>query len=463
MKKFQLPRRTFIRGAGSIAIALPWIEVMGTDKRAHAAPAARFVTVYQPGGTVRAKWKPTGTETNFTLSPILAPLEPVKSKLLVLSGIDMASARGEQHQAGIVAWLTGSVQIDDGYSYGPSIDQLIAQRISAGKKPRASIQMAVRWATGESKGRLSPINAAHYETTAPYSPIPPRLDPQEIWTDMFGSLRPPSTGGTTPAPTGPDPLVARKKSILDLVDKKYAALSQKLGTADRQKIDQHLTKIRELENSLTLLPTPTTPAGTCAVPAKVDTTGYNPKAGLMADDAGNVKDLSTDAQIPAVGKFMMDMLVLALACDLTAVASLQWCDTEAKHTFPWLSLKDHHHFYQHDGGFQPVPCEKIGVWYSQQHAYLLQAMASIDMGGRSLLDESVVFFGSELSDPPSHDKTQMPFLLAGNGGGLRTGRFLQYNAVSHNNLLVALLNLFGDPRTTIGTAQYSTGVINNLT
>ena len=159
---------------------------------------------------------------------------------------------------------------------------------------------------------------------------------------------------------------------------------------------------------------------------------------------------------------MMDMLVTALACDLTAVATLQWSDTEAKHTFPWLSLTEHHHFYQHDGGFRPAECEKIGTWYSQQHLYLLQQMAAVDMGGHSLLDESVVFFGSELQDPPSHGKTNMPFLLAGGGGGLRTGRWLKYDGRPHNDLLVSILNLFGDPRQTFGDPKYCTGPLTNL-
>ena len=122
---------------------------------------------------------------------------------------------------------------------------------------------------------------------------------------------------------------------------------------------------------------------------------------------------------------MMDMMVMALACDITAVATFQWSDTEAKHTFPWLGLTEHHHFYQHDGGFRPAECEQICTWYSEQHLYLLQAMDAVDMGGHTLLDESVVFFGSELAEPPSHSKTNMPFLLAGGGGGLRGGRCLR--------------------------------------
>ena len=148
---------------------------------------------------------------------------------------------------------------------------------------------------------------------------------------------------------------------------------------------------------------------------------------------------------------------------MTSVATLQWSDTEAKHTFPWLNLSQHHHFYQHDGGFQPVQCEAIYTWYSGQHAYLMQAMAAIDMGGHSLLDESVLMFGSELSHPPTHQKTNLPILLAGSGGGLKTGRWVQYPGVSHNNLLVSVLNLFGDNRQTFGDAKHCTGPLTNLT
>jgi hypothetical protein len=151
---------------------------------------------------------------------------------------------------------------------------------------------------------------------------------------------------------------------------------------------------------------------------------------------------------------------MALACDYTGVATLQWTDTEAKHTFPWLNLTEHHHYYQHDGGgpdgYRAIECEAICKWYSQQHLYLLQEMAKIDMGGHTLLDESVVFVGSEISHPPTHTKTDMPFLLAG-GGGMRTGRWIRYNHQSHNNLLVSLLNLFGDTRTTFGDSRYGTG------
>jgi hypothetical protein len=174
-------------------------------------------------------------------------------------------------------------------------------------------------------------------------------------------------------------------------------------------------------------------------------------------------DSQTDAKIPDVGKFMMDMLVMAMACDMTGVASLQWSDTEAKHTFPWLSLPDHHHFYQHDGGFKPAECEKICTWYSQMHLYFLQKMQAIDMGGHSLLDESLVFFGSEISHPPTHSKTNMPFMLSGGTAGtLKTGRWLKANGAPHNKLLTSIFNLFGDNRTSFGDSKIESTALTGL-
>ncbi len=460
----QLARRTMMRGLGGIAIALPWLEIMGIPRRAHAEDgnlARRFVSVYTPGGSVinngsgENRWRPKGTETDFELSEILAPLEAVKSKLLVMDGLEMASAVGEQHQSGIVAWLTGTKQAANGFAGGPSLDQVIAGLIS-GDFSRSSIQMAVRWGTGKSHGLLHAMNAANYEDNATFDPIPPRLDPQAIFQAFFTSLGPSNSDETAAR-------IARKQSILDFVDRRYDALAPGLGVADKQKIEQHLDKIRELEASLanTIIP-----SDICQAPVLVDTSDYNPTTGLRSANNGSNIDGSTDAAIPKVGRFMMDMLVMALACDITPVASLQWSDTEAKHTFPWLDLPQHHHFYQHDGGFRPIELEKIQVWYSQQHAYLLGAMDAVDMGGHTLLDESVVFFGSELSQPPNHSKSNMPFLLGGGGGGMRGGRFLRNADLedkSHNNLLVSILNLFGDDRQLFGDPNHCSGPLGGLT
>jgi hypothetical protein len=459
----RISRRTMLRGAGGIAIALPWLEIMGEPKNANAGvgTAQRFVSVYTPGGTViddgagQNRWRPTGGEMDFVMSPILEPLEPIRNKLIVMDGLSMNSAYGEQHQGGIVSFLSGWGQGGNGYASGPSVDQVIAGLVSA-DLPMRSLQMAVRWGTGKSHGLLHPINSINFEDADGFAPIPPRLDPQQIFDSLFGTLDPSSA---------PDALarVARKKSILDYVDRRLGGLSNRLSGRDKQRVDQHLTKVRELERALDEMPAV---SEICFAPDRVDTSDYNPTTGLESADDGSIMDVDTDAAIPKVGTFMMDMLVMAMACDITGVVSLQWSDTEAKHTFPWLGLSEHHHFYQHDGGFRPVETEQIMRWYSEQHLYLLQEMDAVDMGGHTLLDESVVFFGSELAQPPTHSKADMPFLLAGGGGGMRGGRFLRNEGIadpSHNNLLLAILHLFGDRRGSFGDPAYCTGPYSGLT
>jgi hypothetical protein len=438
MKPFRLSRRAVLRGAGSVAIALPWLEIMEPTRtaRAAAAPAERFVALYTPGGTVLDQWRPTGTETDFTLSPILSPFETVRDHLLVLDGIDMTSAVGEQNQAGMIAFLTGTAQAQDGYAGGPSIDQVLANRLAAeGRRP--SLELAVRWGTGRARGAVSPMDVISYRDNPTFDPVKPLLDPAAIWSELFGNV--PDEGGW-------------ERSILDAVGQRYQSLAARLGGEDRLRLEAHLSQVRELEQSL---------ARACSPPVFIDHPGYDPLAGLMSDDVGNVRDPETDAAIPAVGKLMMDMLLMALACDVTPVASLMWSDSEAKHTLPWLGLDQTYKFYQNDGGYHPVECAVIQTWYQEQHAYLISRMAGIDMGGHTLLDESVVFIGSHIQGPADHSKHSMPFLLAGGGGGLRQGRHLTYDHPAHNDLLVALLNLFGDSRTTFG--DLGSGALGQLT
>jgi hypothetical protein len=360
MMPFRLNRRAVLRGAGSVAIALPWLEIMRPERSANAAPspARRFITVFTPGGTVLENWRPSGTEADFQLSPILAPFESVKERLLVLDGLAMTSARGEQNQSGIIAWLTGTAQEDapSSFAAGPSVDQVLASRLSAGLR-LPSLQLAVRWGTGKSHGLPHPINIANFADTPTFDPIVPALDPVQIWQNLFGAIAPPSA------------TLDWERSILDAVGNRYTKLAQRLGAADRQRLEAHLDKIRALERRVAEVVS-------CVPPELVDTSDYDPAAGLLSTDAGEYRDLETDGAIPKVGKLMTDMLVMALACDITAVASLQWSDTEAKHTFPWLGLNEHLHCYMNDCGYQPVPLTTIFQWYSQQHAYLLDQLAN---------------------------------------------------------------------------------------
>ncbi len=449
MGNFRLSRRAVLRGAGGVAIALPWLEIMGgtRESRAQGEPARRLVSVFAPGGTILEQWTPEGGESDFTLSPILRPFQAVRDSLLVLNGIDMPSAVGEQNAAGMIAWLTGTSQLQsDQYASGPSIDQVLAPRLSADRSV-TSLELAVRWGTGKCRGQVAPWDVVNFAEDEAFTPIAPQLDPVAIFNRLFGG----DGGITTEA--------AWERSVLDAVSVRYTKLAARLGAADKQRLDQHLSGIRDLEKALAA---DQGVLDRCRPPVLPDTSDYDPAAGLKATDNGQVVDPDTDAAIPKVGKLMMDMLVMALACDLTSVGTLMWADAEGQYSLPWLDLPETHYFYQNGGGFRVEECEKIATWYSEQNAYLLTRMAQVDMGGHSLLDESVVFFGSNIQHPATHAKTSMPFLLGGRGGGLRSGRNLTYDHPSHNDLLVSLFNLFGDTRTTFGTPEYCTGALPGL-
>jgi hypothetical protein len=431
MKPFRLSRRAVLRGAGSVAIALPWLEIMQPLKssRAAEAPAKRFVAVYTPGGTVLDDWT---TSSIAQLSPILAPLSGVSQHLLVLNGLSMKSAVGEQLQAGMVALLTGCAQLRSGKAIpNASLDQVLAQKLGS-----SVLYQAVRWATGAGAGMASDGNVLSYGVAgSEFTHAPPVIDPVATWQRLFGSL-----------PNGSD--AAWKKSILDSVLGRYAKLSRLLGSADKRRLEAHMELLRSLERSV---------KEHCLPPLLVDTSDYEPAAAGTASP-------TTDAAIPKVGKLMMDMLVMALSCDLTNVGVMQWADSRAAYTLPWLDLPgaEVQNYYENNGGFDRASMTKIFTWYSTQHAYLLEQMAKVDLGGRTLLDESVVFFGSQQQSPATHQKDHMPFLLAGGGGGLEGGRVLSFEGQSHNDLLTSLANLFGDTRTTFGDLEYCSGPLSGL-
>jgi hypothetical protein len=417
-----LNRRTLLRGSGGIAIALPWLEVMEPLKTARAAGSAarRFVAVYTPGGTVLDQWLPTGTETAFELSPILKPLEPCRQQLQVLSGLSMQDvAVGDQSAAGMVAWLTGCRQLRSA-DLGPpraSLDRELAARLA-----RPVLYQAVRWGIGS--GQPEAMNTVSYGAAgSELVPAAPEIDPVATWQRLFGE-------GSTD--------MGWDKSMLDAVMARYRKLAARVGSRDRRVLEQHLDHLRQMERRL---------AAACSAPALADTSSYDPQA-------FDAPSPSSDAAMPVVGKLMIDMMLVALSCDIARVATLQWGDARAAFTLPWLDLPDNQvqNFYENNGGFRPEEMTKIFTWYSTQHAYLLQQMAQTPSGQGSLLDESLVFFGSHQQSPASHSKADMPFLLAGGAQVIDGNRFRRYAGRSHNDLLAGISNLFGGDELRYGDA-----------
>lgn len=477
--KNRIHRRTLLRGAGGVAIGLPFLSAMLAPGRSHAdeSTPTRLIVFFNPGGTLLDKWRPVGTETDFTLQPMMSSLAPFQDKLIFLDGVDMSITRignGHPHSRGMAGVLTGEQLLpgnlntnggNAGFSAGASIDQVIAASISQGRR-FPSLEVSAGWSTGISAGgQPHPGNVINYQPPSraggQATPIPPRTDPLNTLRSVFEGV-----DGDTDENAK---LLAWNKSILEGVRDDYTRLSARLGSEDRAKVEAHLTVIREIELGLDQ-----TVDDTCTVPTTVDPTpGFydDPIADGVSrggSDGGNMS-ITTGAKVPLKGKAMTDLLVTALACDLTRVGTMQWSDSEAKFMLGFLnddtgeSLKDHHHGYQHDRGFQPGSLEVIYRFYAENLAYLLQKLDSVQESNGTLLDNSLVLAVSEIQMPETHAQNNMPFILAGKAGGqLRTGRWLKVPSQPHNNLLVSILNTFGLPNTTFGHPEFCTGALSGL-
>ena len=453
--KNRIHRRTLLRGAGQVAIALPFLEAMLRPGETHAQAAAaptRFVVFYSPGGTLLDKWRPTGSESQFTLSDMMAPLLPYQQQLLFLDGLNLSITEqgvGHPHSRGMAGVLTGTELLPGtfvtggggaSFANGPSVDQVIGERLSQGQNLKfRSLEFSTAWAiSGRSlmDGAVAETSNASNQLTfaGPNMPLPPMINPKLAFDRVFKEL------GTQGAAQD----LERKKtaSILDAVKAQYSSVSAQLGSADRAKLQEHLELIQQMEASLTAKSS----GESCVVPS-------------TPTDADSV-------DVPTKGKTMTDLLVTSLACNLTRVATMQWADSESKFplNFDPLQLPDHHHGYQHDSAYDPTALFKIYKWLGSNFAYLLERLASVKEGDGTLLDNTVVLWVSEIQEPPTHDQHNMPFMIAGGkNAGIKTGRWLKVASQPHNNLLVSLLNVFGGSDTKFGRAEYNTGALGGLT
>jgi hypothetical protein len=179
---------------------------------------------------------------------------------------------------------------------------------------------------------------------------------------------------------------------------------------------------------------------------------------------GEVKDPTKVGNIPATGKLQMDLLAMALACDLTRVASLMWMNSATAKPFPWLDIPEGHHELAHRGDGDADAQEKltqINTWYCEQFAYLIDKLKSIPEGDGSVLDNTLLIWVNEHQKGNDHDRHEIPYVLAGKAGGaMKPGRWLQVQGeVPHNNLWVGCMNAMGLEATTFGNPVYCTGAL----
>jgi hypothetical protein len=408
---------------------------------AASSPPKRLVIMFSANGTIFNSWLPQGTETSFTLSPILSALAPFQKKLVVLNGINVKSASngpGDDHMKGMGHMLTGTELLPGntmggagtpaGFAGGISIDQRIAADI--GQNTRfPSLEFGVMVQNSDVWARMIYSGANQ--------PLPPMEDPVAAFSRIFAA--------STLSAAQTAIVLERRKSVLDYAQGSLSALAGRIGADDRVRVQQHLNSVQQIEKQLL------SQTGACSTPTVATTS------------------LTKVANYPAIGKTQMDLLVAALACDQTRIASLQWSHSVSDIPMPWLNISTGHHTLSHDADTD-APAQmslvQINTWYAQQFAYLLKGLdAVIESDGTTLLDNCLVMWINELAKGNVHSHQPLPVVIAGGAGGaLRTGRLVTYSPQQpHNNLLVSIANAMGTNISTFGNPAYCTGPLSNLT
>lgn len=442
-----LSRRALLRGLGGAAIALPLLDAM-RSRPAHALDPGpkRLIVMYTPNGTIAHNFWPTGTENNFTLSPILAPLAPHKSDLLILRGIDMLSSLdgpGDAHQKGTGQCLTGTKLLEGdftgdagqtaGWAGGISLDQRVANHFGAAT-PYRSLEFGVAVQGSTVSSRISYRGSGQ--------PLPPQNSPYAGYQRLFADA--------LKDPVEVARLTNRRRTVLDAVAEQHRALRDRLGAEDREKLENHLLAIESIRARLDQ---PTMQFG-----------------GVCQPLVQPYVEPDLVINMPLVGRLQMDLLAMAFACDLTRVATLMWSHSAAVPVYSFLdpAIIEGHHSIAHKGDEDHVKVAqntKINVWFAEQLAYLIGALKAIPEGEGTVFDNTVILWTNEQAKGNNHDRRNMPYLLAGKAGKhFKTGRYLNFGQETpHNKLLVSLLHAMGVDEDSFGDPQYGKGPLAGLT
>jgi len=401
-----LSRRRFLRGisltGAAVRVGLPPLAAMfNSNGTAYAAAAknpaiapieTRFLVWFNGNGIPERYWIPAEAGPDYELTPCLAPLKSVRDYVHVISGIDNVAARlngqGNGHFSALCGLTTGTSFTGRGAS-GPSIDQLLAAKIGA-KSRFHSLQIGVAQEShGENVHRN--MSWAGFERA-----LPPEMIPQNLFERLFGVKN--------------ESWVDRKKSVLDLVLSDVNEITPALGHADRQRLDEHLTSVRDLERAISSLP---------------------PDYGKNLKEPEDITDLT---DYPRIAKIQSDLLIHAFASGQTRVASYMLTKCQSLTRFPWLGLAgNRHHDYTHNNAGsaqQQRILRDICRWHVEEFAYLLERMKSIPEGDGNLLDHTCAVFMHEHAEANSHKCNGLAILLAGGAGKMKTG----LHTKSHNGI-----------------------------
>jgi hypothetical protein len=428
LSKKALPRRTMLQGLGA-TVAMPLLDAMipALQAQSAATPAHRFLTFYVPNGMAMEYWSPKGEGSSFELTPILEPLAPFRSQMLVLSGLKAnwnyihagasgsfltGTARGGKNEIEIVADV--------------SMDQLLARQF-AKQTQVASLEMAMDAPAnaGACTGNLSCVYTHTLSWRSPTQPLPMEWNPRAVFEKLFGD------SGTTSRPAR-EARLRQHKSILDSVNAKLSDLKRELGPGDRTKVDDYAEAVRDVERRIQRAEEQ---SGRAELPAMEQPQGVPP---VFEDHLA----------------LMLDLQLLAFQSDLTRVISFMLSKEQSARPYPQIGVPEAHHPLSHHEN-QPELIErmsKINRYHTQLFAGYLGRLRATPDGDGSLLDHMTILYGSGISNSTRHSGDNLPLLVMGGGAGrLRGGRHLRYaNAPTMANLLVTLMDKLDVPVERLG-------------
>lgn len=447
-RSFQLSRRTLLGGAGAL-IALPWLEaMMPHGRRAKAeemGPPLRALFYYLPNGIHMQSFTPATEGPDYELTKTLAPFQDdmaqvnLKQDLLVLTGLANMPAKPEgpgDHAGGTSAFLTAThvTKSETDINNDISIDQVIANELGD-VAPHRSLQFGTN--NGTTQGNCDSGYSCAYTSNISWkdskTPLPKLYDPGVIFDLLFSGFDPEATA---------EEQAKRRTSRLSVID--YAtdqvqSLQTKLGKTDRDKLDQYLTGLRDLEKRVSDENT----EAACTLPGMF--------SGAYPDHATHV-DLMTE------------LMALAFQCDMTRIITFMLDNAGSNRNYEFIGAPGGHHEISHHGNNPDnfAKLEIINRWEMQQFAKLLQRLKNSPEGEGTLLDNCIVFLSAEISDGNAHNHDNLPVLVAGKAGGRITpGRHVKYaDKPALANLFISFAQMFDVPLAAFG--DDGTGPLPNL-
>lgn len=452
----RISRRTCIRGLG-VALALPLMETMGWADAARAAtgaavkPPVRLGFMYMPHGVIMERFWPSDPAKFLSDPPqILESLKGVLDQCTLIkgvTGVPIAPLNGAPHALELSTWLTATLPDThkrDTVNIAISADQIAANYVGA-FTPLPSLELATMPQTHkEHQEGLNEAYYSHCSYRGPTQPMPAEINPKAVLKRLFQCRDQAQAGATTS--TAADAL---DRSMLDLVLGGAKDLRGKLSTTDQRKLDEYLDSVRSVERRI------------AAIQAR-QLDAAKDKAGVRANS--RTFDQAFDVKIPLGDKrseymqVMCDLNVLAFQADLTRVSTYIG-STPNGVSYPELGFPDEHHSLTHHNNetTKVDKVSKINAFNVAQFAYMVKKLHSIKEGDGTLLDNCIMMWGSGLEDGNKHARANLPFILAGKGGGsIHPGRFIQNANANQGDLLNTLLTAAGIPldrNIGIGTKQ----------